>query len=204
MPIIIDSYKQYEPAWFKARLGNPGASNASKILTNTGDPSKQTKEYMYQLAGEVVAGKHEETYQSTHMTTGLEREDEARMVFAMNYEVEVDQVALVYKDDKRMFHASPDGIIGTETGIEIKCPMIKTHVKYLLDGKLPTDYFAQIQMSLYVCEREHWHFCSYYPDLPLFTVKVYRDEKWIARLEKELESFCFELSGLITKLKGMR
>lgn len=203
MPIIIDSYAQGSPGWFQARLGNPGASNASKIITTKGEPSKQATEYMYQLAGELIAGKPEETYQSFNMQKGTEREAEARMVFEMENEIEVRQVALVYKDEKRMFHCSPDGLIGNDSGIEIKCPMLKTHVSYLLAGKLPTDYFGQVQMSLYVTEREHWTFCSYYPDLPMFKIRVERDEKYIKLLSDELDRFCYDLAALVAKLRGM-
>jgi hypothetical protein len=158
---------------------------------------------MYQLAGELIAGKPEETYQSFNMQKGIEREAEARMVFEMENEIEVRQVALVYKDEKRMFHCSPDGLIGNDSGIEIKCPMLKTHVSYLLAGKLPTDYFGQVQMSLYVTEREHWTFCSYYPDLPMFKIRVERDEKYIKLLSDELDRFCYDLAALVAKLRGM-
>ena len=182
MPIIITDFAQGDPKWFQARLGNPGASNASKIITSDGKPSKQATEYMYQLAGELVSGKPEESYQSTHMQNGLEREAEARSVFEMKTEIEVQQAAIVYKDDRKMFHISPDGLIGDNAGLEVKCPMLKTQVKYLLDGKLPTDYFGQVQMSLYVSEREHWYFLSYYENMPLFIIKVERDEKYIKAL----------------------
>lgn len=204
MPIIINDIPQGTPEWMDLRLGNPGASNASKILTTRGERSKQAEEYILQLAGELVAGKQEETYKSFHMTNGLDREEEARSVYAMEYEVDIEQVALVYKDDRKMFHASPDGLIGLNSGIEIKCPMLKTHIKYLFDKRLPTDYFSQVQMTLYICEREYWQFLSYYPDLPIFTIKCERDEKYISRLAEELEKFCYELAGKIKELKEMQ
>ena len=203
MPIIIDSFDQNSVEWFQACLGNPGASNASKIITTKGEPSKQATEYMYQLAGELIAGKPEEGFKSFNMEKGSEREAEARSVFSMEHETEVRQVALVYKDEKRMFHCSPDGLIGDNSGLEIKCPMLKTHVGHLLAGKLPTDYFGQVQMSLYVTEREYWTFCSYYPDLPLFTIRVDRDEKYIDSLSGELYQFCYKLAALVEKLRGM-
>lgn len=201
MSIIIDSYSQGDPQWFKDRLGKPGASSISKIITNAGVGSKQRDDFLRQLAGEILAGKHEETYQSIHMTNGLEREAGARTLFELIKGISVRQVALVYKDERKTCCVSPDGLIGNNSGLEIKCPMLKTHVKYLLANKLPSEYFSQVQMSLYVCEAEYWWFMSYYPGLPELTVRVYRDEKFIGKLERELDCFCMELIMLVKKLK---
>jgi len=203
MPIIIDSYKQGDPSWFQARLGNIGASSASKIITNNGLPSKQAEELKFQLAGELISGKHEETYKSIHMENGLKREDEARTLFELIKDVDVRQVALVYKDEQKRFHVSPDGLIGDNAGLEIKCPMQKTHIKYLIDNKIPTEYFSQIQMSLYVCERDYWWFMSYSEGLKPLIIKVERDEKFISRLEEEIEKFSYELMAIVNKLKAM-
>ena len=167
MAIIVKGEQRTEE-WFRAIAGNPGASGISKIITNFGLPSKSATDYMYQLAGEVLAGKKEETYQSFAMQIGVERENEARQVFSMEKEVEVEQVSLIYKNEGMRYHASPDGLINDNAGLEIKCPMMKTQVKYLVEKDLPAEYFSQVQMSLYVSEREFWYFFSYYPELPLF------------------------------------
>ncbi len=203
MPIIIDSYRQGEPLWFQSRLGNPGGSSISKIITNKGLPSKQAEELKFQLAGELVSGKHEETYQSIHMQNGLIREAEARTLFELIEGVTVREVAIVYKDERKTCHVSPDGLIDNNAGLEIKCPMLKTHVKYLLANEVPSEYFSQIQMSLYVCEAEYWWFMSYYPGLPELTIRVQRDEKFITLLEKALDDFYLELIMLVRKLKGI-
>jgi len=203
MPIIINDIEQGTPEWHALRLGNPGASNVSKIITNKGDPSKQADDYMRQLAGEIITGQCEETFQSIHMEKGLQRENEARTLFELIYDVNIQQVALVYKDAQKKFHVSPDGLIGDNAGIEVKCPMMKTHVKYLLENRLPTDYFSQVQMSLYVCEREFWYFMSYCPGLLPLILKIERDNVFIGKLEAELEKFVEKLIFIIKKLKEM-
>ena len=134
--IIEDSFTQGSDEWFKARCGNPGASNFSKIITSTGNPSKQAQDYLFQLAGEFVAGQAEETFNSVHMENGLERESAARMLFEMIQDVSVRQVGICYKDEAKKFHASPDGLIGEDSGLELKNPMLKTHVNYLLNKKI--------------------------------------------------------------------
>jgi hypothetical protein len=88
-------------------------------------------------------------------------------------------------------------------GLEIKCPMLKTHMKYLINGKLPTEYFCQVQGSLYITGFETWDFMSYYPGLKPFLITVKRDEKFIEKLDKALDEFCFEIVKTIKKIKGV-
>ncbi len=200
MPLIISNIVQGSPEWMELRLGNPGAASISKIITSKGNPSKQAKDYMLQMAAETISGRYEETYQSQHMTDGIEREAENVALFEMVHDIEVRRVALVYKDEHRLFHCSPDGLIGDDGGLEVKSPMGKTQIKRLLDNKLPTEYFGQIQMSLYVCEREYWWFQSYYAGLDTFTIRVERDEDYISLLEKALYKFVGELQDVIKEL----
>jgi len=204
MPIIIDSYDQRSPEWLSARAGNPGASSISKIITNSGEVSKQRIDYLYQLAGEKITGKCEEGFTSQAMLTGIEREASARALFEMIYGVEVRQAALVYKDEFKLFHCSPDGLVGDHAILELKNPMLKTHVKYLLDGKLPSDYFGQCQMSLYVTERELCYFISAYEGMPPLILEVRRDERFISLLAKALSDFAADLILTVRKLEALK
>jgi putative phage-type endonuclease len=201
MPIIIDDITQGSPEWLSAICGNVGASNVDKIITTKGERSKQREDFMYQLAGERITGKREETFQSQAMQNGIEREAAARTLFEMIYGVEVRQVGIVYKDEWKLCHASPDGLIKGNAGLEIKNPMVKTAVKYLLNKKLPTEYFCQIQMSLYVTEVDLWYFMSNYEGLPPLILECHRDEAFIKKLEAELNQFNEELLGIVERLK---
>ncbi len=202
MPIIIDSFTQKSPEWYAARAGNPGASSISKIITSTGQISKQREDYLFQLAGEKITGQCEESFCSQAMLNGIAREDTARSLFEMVYGVEVRQVGIVYKDEWKLFHCSPDGLPG-DSVLELKCPMLKTHVRYLLDGKLPTDYFGQVQMSLYVTERELCYFMSHYDGMPPFILEVRRDEAYISKLATALNEFTADLIRLVERLKAL-
>jgi len=204
MPIIIDSYPQRSKPWFAAILGNIGASKADKIITASGAPSKQAEELKFQLASELISGIHEETYQSKHMKRGLELEDDAIALFEMVYNIEARRVALVYKDEHKRFHCSPDSLIGENAGLEAKCLMGKNHIKYLLANKLPTEFFVQIQMSLYTCEREFWFLILYCPGISPLIIKVYRNEPFIKKLSQALAQFHEELMLLVRKLKGIK
>ena len=203
MPIIIDSFDQRSPEWLSARAGNPGASSISKIITTKGEISKSREDYLYQLAGEKITGKCEEGFQSQAMLNGCEREDAARALFEMIYGVEIRQVALAYKDEFKLFHCSPDGLVGENAILELKNPMLKTHVRYLLDGKLPSDYFGQCQMSLYVTERELCYFMSAYEGMPPLIIEVHRDERFISLLAKALSDFAADLILTVRKLEAL-
>lgn len=201
MPIIIDSYKQNSPEWDKARLGIPTGSNFGKILTATGKISDSREKYMKQLAGEAVSGRKEENYQSYLMKQGSLMEAESRDVYAMENEIEIRQVALVYKDERRAFSASPDGLIDTDGGFETKNCKFDIQIDRLFANRMIVTHIPQCQGGLYVCEREYWIFRSYCSGLPSLNIRIYRDEKYISRLEEELERFCYELVVMIKRLK---
>lgn len=203
MAIIIDSFAQRSTEWLIARAGNPGASSISKIITSTGALSKQREEYLMQLAAETVTGRPEdEGYLSRHMINGIEREDASRALFEMIYGVEVRQVGIVFKDEFKMFHCSPDGLAGDNAILEMKNPMMKSHVKALLDGTLPTEYSGQCQMSLYVCEREICYFMSCSEGLPPLILEVRRNEPYIAQIAKALDDFYADLVKTVEKIKA--
>lgn len=203
MAIFIDSFPQRSEEWAKARCGNPGASSISEIITGGGQISKSREGYLYKLAGELITGKSEEGFTSQAMQNGIDREDQARALFEMVYDVEVRQVGIAYKDEWKLYHVSPDGLL-PGAALEIKCPTLKVAVKYLLDGKLPADYFGQCQMTLHVCEMDLLYFVSYYPGLPPFILEVRRDEPYIIKMEAALYEFCSELRTMVERLRAIQ
>jgi len=201
--MIIVNLDQGSEAWFKEKLGKPSASNISKIITNEGKPSKQRLGYLYELAGEIITGKQEEGYKNANMETGNERESESRSYYELTHNVEIEQVGVIYKDEKKRFLCSPDGIKQAgKFGLELKNVLPKTQVKYLLDNCLPSDYFGQCQMSLYITGFDYWQFLSYVPNMPPFLIKVEPDKEYQKALAVELELFCDELDNVVKKLRG--
>ena len=201
--MIIEEIEQRSPEWFAARAGHPTASCFDKIIMpKTGKPSAQATNYLYTLAGERIAGIKAETYQNDWMRRGMEMEDEARNFFRLVKDVEVQQVGLIYPDERRLYSCSPDGIMDT-AGLEVKCPAIHTHVSYLLDGGLPNEYIPQVQGAMLITGFQSYHFISYYPQLPPLIVEVKRDGKFCATLKVLLEEFCAELDEVERKLRSM-
>lgn len=202
--IIVDNIQQCSPEWFTLKAGIPSAGGFEKIVTSKGEPSKSQTDYMLQLAGEFMIGRQEEGYTNYHMTRGLEVEIEARQYFELVHGVEVHQVGFVYKDERKNIGCSPDGLIlSEETGLEIKSPMLRTHIKYLLAGKLPTDYVQQVQGCMYVTGFKTWHFLSYFPGMAPLDIIVERDDDFCCKLENELIKFLEKLNETIEKLKSL-
>lgn len=191
---------QGSPEWFAARCGIPTASNFDKIVDLSGNPSRQRKKYLYQLVGERITGKAEETFQSFAMQRGREVEAEARNFYELTNGQAIQQVGICLSDGAALYGASPDGLVGKNGAIEIKCPMLSTHVSYLLDGNLPSDYFQQVQGQLFVTGRTWCDFISYYPGMNPLIVRVRPDKVFQEKLKAELEAFCAELEEVVQKL----
>lgn len=197
--MICLEHEQGTDEWLKARIGIPTSSNFDKLITSKGEPSKQAQKYCYQLAVERVTGVREEVYKNGAMARGTELEAEARNLYEMLNGVTVQKVGLCLSDNSR-FGASPDGLVGKNGMLEIKCPLAATHVAYLLDGVIPSDYVPQVQGQLLVTGLRWVDFMSYYPGVKPLIVRVKRNEEFIAKLEKILESFCDELDQIAVKI----
>src|SRR6056297_1695802 len=196
---IISDIEQGTAAWHACRIGNPGASGMSNIITSQGKVSASRTKYMYQLAGELITGEKTEPYQSAAMARGHEMEPEARDVFEFGYGP-VDQCGLVYPDHTDAYHCSPDGLLRNEpAGLEIKNPSLPVAVEYLVKGKLPSEYKIQVQGSLMVTGLDYWYFMSYYPGLKPLVLKVERDENLVPQIRDAVENFCRDLMDLVER-----
>lgn len=192
---------QGSESWVNARVGIPTASCFDRLVTVSGEPSKQRLKYMYTLAGERITGKKEDSYQNSAMLRGIELEDEARKLYELTTDDEVKTVGICYANEDMKYACSPDGLIGDDGGIEIKVPSLAVHVEYLLSGKMPSEYFQQVQGNMYVTGRKFWIFMSYTPGIRPLIIRVERDEKFIAALDHEINKFCLELEQITEKIK---
>ena len=197
---ILDHIQGSEE-WFAARCGIPTSSNFDKILTTKGVVSKQREKYLYRLAGEKITGKSEETYRNDAMLRGQEMEAEARALYELMTGSKVEQVGLCITEEPTVYGASPDGLVGKDGLLEIKSPLISTHVGYLLNKELPMDYYQQLQGQLLVTGRKWVDFFSYYPAMKPLLIRVEPDKVFLKALKVELEIFAKELDELVEKIK---
>jgi predicted phage-related endonuclease len=174
--------EQGTPEWLQARLGIPSASSYAKLVTTTGKSSAQAEAYINQLVAERITGEPTVFHVTEPMTRGIELEPEARFRYEMETGNLVIQVGFLMHDTLQA-GASPDGLVGENGGLEIKCPSAHTHVEYLRDGDLPIKYFQQVQGCLWISGRDWWDFMSYHPKMEPLIVRVFRDEEFIKALE---------------------
>jgi hypothetical protein len=192
--------EQGTPEWFAARAGIPTASEFHTVMAvgPKGGKSLTRVAYLNKLAGEVLTGEPMGSYSNGDMERGKLMEDEARDLYAFQNGVDPQRVGFVRNGEKG---ASPDSLIGDNGGLEIKSAAAHIQIARLLDGGLPSEHKAQVQGSLWVCEREWWDFCSYCPKLPLLQVRVFRDEEYIKKIANEVDLFNVELGQTVDYIR---
>jgi hypothetical protein len=125
---------------------------------------------------------------SFEMEQGELIEAEARAWLSLQLDKDIEEVGFITTDDGRA-GCSPDGIIGGDTGLELKAPQPTNHVKWLLAGTVPEDYLAQIHFGFLVTGFQKWKFMSYRRGFPALLLTVERDEKIQAVLQEALGLF---------------
>ena len=199
--MIILEMEQGSDEWLAARLGRPSASMFSKLITTKGKPSTQAGGYINKLAGERLSGESEAFYTNEHMVRGTELEPEAREAYEFISGNDVLEVGFVV-DPSFEYGCSPDGLIGTDGGIEIKCPAATTMMKYYQDSEeLVKAYYQQIQGCMWVTKRDWWDAFAYHPKMKHVLVRVPRDDTFIAKLAVEVEAAVIEIKNQVEKYK---
>lgn len=192
MGIVIFDCEQNSPEWHAARLGIPTASEFSTVMAvgPKGGKSAGRVAYLNKLAGEILTGDPMPTYTNSDMERGKEQEDEARDLYTFTAEYELQRVGFVRNGNAG---CSPDSLVGTNGGLEIKSAAAHIQIERLLRDELPSEHKAQVYGSMWICQRTWWDFMSYCPKLPPFIKRVYRDEDYIAKIANEVDLFNIEL-----------
>ncbi|MDX1473339.1 MAG: YqaJ viral recombinase family protein [Reinekea sp.] len=204
---IIESIQQGSQDWLELRLGKVTASKFSDVMTDGkgGNPSVTAKSYMIKLVAEILRGEPMPFFENEAMRWGTETEPQARAMYELKNNVDVKEVAFVELND--FVGVSPDGLVGHDGLLEIKCPTTETQIKRFLDNTgLPKEYKAQVQGQLWVTGRDWCDFVSFDPRIDVeasyIQTRVYRDEEYIAKLEEKVTAFVEEMKLMINKLTG--
>lgn len=195
--------EQGTPEWFQSRLGIPTASEFDTVLAKGrgGGESKTRRTYMLKLIGERLTGEPMYSYSNDHMERGKVMEEEARDAYAFMTDAEPQRVGFLRRGDAG---ASPDSLIGDDGMLEIKTKLAHLQLECILGGDLPSEHKAQCQGQLWIAEREWVDFVSYWPGLPLFVKRVFRDEEYIKQLAAAVRAFNDEMAELMAKIQNYR
>lgn len=202
---IIETCEQGSVEWLSLRLGKITASRVKDVLTKGRgtSPSKTAESYMMELIAEILTGNSKPFFENDAMRWGTETEPQARAMYAVNNDfVDVKEVAFVEHNEQ--VGISPDGLIGDDGLLEIKCPNTTTQLKRALSDDYSADYKAQIQMQLWVTEREWCDFLSFDPRLECeagyLQQRVFRDEEYIEEMKVKVYAFVEKMNELINIL----
>lgn len=203
MSLQIINCEQGSAEWFAARAGIPTASEFATVLAKArnGGESKGRRTYMLKLVGERLTGQPMESYSNDHMERGKVMEAEARDLYAMVREVDLQPVGFMRRGDAG---ASPDSLVGDAGLAEIKTKLPHLQIEVLLADRVPAEHVAQVQGQLWISGREWCDFVSYWPGLPLFVKRVERDEAYIATLAAAVAEFNAELLGVIAQVEAYK
>ena len=199
--------KQGTEEWHQIRLGKVTASRVSDVMSKIkSGESAGRKNYKMDLVVERLTNTPTSSFTNAAMAWGTETEPLARMAYEVHSGNFVETVAFIQHPSIEWFGCSPDGLIGSEGNLEIKCPNTSTHIDYLLAGVPPAKYVPQMQTQMACTGRLWTDFVSYDPRLPpelqLFVVRLDRDEAYIHDIEVEVQQFLEEVKQIYSQLKA--
>jgi putative phage-type endonuclease len=199
--------EQRTDEWYLTRLGKVTASSLHKVLakTKTGYGADRGN-YMTQLVLERVTGTKADFYTNASMQWGIDQEPFARAAYEATKGVMVEEIAFVPHPTIEMSGASPDGLVGDDGMVEIKCPDSKTMLEcWLSDNPVESKYMAQMQWQMRCADRNWCDYVVFDPRMPpkaqLFVDRVERDDEWIAATEIEVVKFLAEVDAKVAALK---
>jgi predicted phage-related endonuclease len=195
------------PEHVAQRLGKVTASRVSDVMakTKTGWGASRTN-YRAELIAERLTGVQAKRFVNGEMIHGIEQEDSARDAYSFVADVDVGPGGFVEHPTLAMAGASPDGLVGLDGLVEIKCPNTATHLDTLLGEPIDNRYILQMQWQMACTGRTWCDFVSYDPRLPaamqLYIKRVPRDGKLIAELEQAVKVFLGEINTIVAELRA--
>ncbi len=191
--------EQRSDEWFHIRKGKITGTQLKSIM---GTP-KARKEAMYEILAERLTVGIEDDYENA-MDRGTRLEPEAVAAFQFETGLKVDSAGLCQDDDNDKIANSPDGLIGDDMAIEVKCMGGKNHLKMWLENEIPDEYYYQVLQYFVVNEKlKKLYFVAYNPDIPthsLHIIEVERNEKEVKKAREAQEVFLKEVDNKLNEI----
>ncbi len=197
--------EQRSEEWYAARCGSLGASQLNEARGTTKSGWGASRENLKnRIIAERLTGQAAEGFTNAAMQWGVDNEDAARKAYEAHTGTFVDEMGIAIHPVLKHTHASPDGLVGDDGLIEIKCPNTTTHIETLKAKKAPSKYMNQMLWQMRCTDRQWCDFVSFDPRLPehlqLFVIRVERDDAAIAELEAKVTEFLTEVEREIEQL----
>ena len=197
--------EQKTEEWFAQRLGKVTASRVADVMAKTKTGYSASREnYMAQLVVERLTQTKAESFTNAAMQCGTDQEPFARAAYEAAQGVMVEEVGFMSHPTIEMAGASPDGLVGEDGMVEIKCPNSAGMIEALLTQKVPAKYFAQMQLQMACAGRQWCDYVVFDPRMPakaqLFVKRVPRDNDFIKEMETEIVKFLSEVNAQVQQL----
>jgi len=195
--MIIHNVEQGSIEWLQLRLGKLTASNFH-ILMGKGETRKTI---LYKIAAERITGvaSDSDKFTSIHTDRGHEQEDYARTL----YELETGNLVqpIGFCELSNTVGCSPDGLVGQDGGIEIKCKDNHGYLKAITTSYIAPEHRTQMQFCMYVTDRQWWDYVLFNPNFskPLFTIRVERDDFAINQIINHIDICEVEIMECVNK-----
>ena len=196
---------QGSDAWKAQRLGKVTASRVADVVakTKTGWGASRAN-YAAQLVAERLTGEVAESYTNAAMQWGLDHEADAKAAYEFHRDCEIAPCGFIEHPNLNQTGASPDGFVGDDGLVEIKCPNTATHIETLKGQAVPAKYVLQMQWQMACAQRQWCDFVSFDPRMPehlrLFIKRVARDDKVVTELSGEIIAFLVEVNDTVSEL----
>ena len=200
-------HEQGSPEWLQERCGKVTASRIADLMAKTKSGwSASRANYASQLICERLTGCVAPSFTNAAMIHGTETEPEARRAYEFFVDRDVQQVGFVPHPTINMAGASPDGLVGDDGLLELKCPNSATHIETLLLGQIPDTYMKQMQFQMACTGRQWCDFASYDNRLPermrLYVQRVKRDAALVGEIEADVTAFLKEIDETVEQLRA--
>jgi hypothetical protein len=197
---------QNSPEWHELKCGWIGASRIGDMLATTKNGwAASHKNYFNELLAQRLTGRRTSRYVYS-LNSRLEMEPEARSAYAFYTSNDVVEVGFIPHPRIERAGASPDGLVGDDGGLEIKCCDVGAHLAMIETGVIDSDYIYQCQFGMACSERQWWDFVAYHPDLPeelkFWTKRIERDDHAISRIEAAVREFDAEIENKIAAIRS--
>lgn len=205
-----EQLNQGSEEWLQARIGKCTGSrfNDACSFTRAGSETAARRNYKYQIIAERLTNEQQDFYTNRAMDWGTDTEDSARLAYEFKTGHDVKQVGMLVHPELPDVGFSPDGLVGDDGAIEIKCPETSTHIQTLTSGKIPYKYLEQVLGVMWVTGRKWCDFISYDPRLPedlqMIVIRLNRDEQQIEQLDSDIRTFLIEVDKEYDRVMGMR
>lgn len=206
----IVNVKQGSPEWLKVRVGRITASRMGDVVAKRQKGSEELarrRDYRMELVCERLTGRAADHYVSPDMDRGTEREPHARAAYEIAMGAIVDEVGFILHPNMDFSGASPDSLVDSDGGLEIKAPKTATHLEWMEAGVVPEEHRPQMYWNMACSGRDWWDFLSFDDRLPsglrIFCCRLQRDDKIIAGMEYEAVQFNTEIEDKCRALNAI-